>query len=291
MWREVGRFIQVCPAHVFRVRIRDVTGTLGLFSLVDLFQLFASSARTGRLTVDHPKGTAKVYFETGRVVHAEFASRTGIEAIYLLFSDEKGKFDFRAGMPVGERTIELSTENLLLEVIRRLDESKKPSESKGNSPDAAVPVLTEKMSNTNLTLYDKEILVLRVVDGEKNLQQIAEEIGLELDLVKQITNRLMRVGALTFKGNKLKTARLYAQSAKGNIPQKTVGLDSNLLSMWGMSLGHNPTRIACRRPDGKVYVFHVQEMDNIGANILFSKDTLYALDLTANTELLVKPVD
>ncbi len=269
-----------------------MTGTLGLFSLVDLFQLFASSSRTGRLTVEHPKGPAKVYFNSGRVIHAEFASRQGVEAVYLLFSDERGKFDFRAGgSAVGQQTIDLSTENLLLEVIRRIDEAKRPSSVKNTSPDSAVPVLTDKMSNTNLTLYDKEILVLQVIDGKKNLRQIAEEVDLELDMVKQITTRLMRVGALTFKGNKLKTARLYAQMSKTNLPQKTVGLDSNLLGMWSMALGHEPSRIACRRPDGKVYVFHVQSMDSIGSSIMFSRDTLFALDLAAKTELLVKPVD
>src|SRR5690606_26302067 len=48
-----------------RDTIRGVTGTLGLFSLVDLFQLLASARRSGRLTIDHPRGRARVYFEKG----------------------------------------------------------------------------------------------------------------------------------------------------------------------------------------------------------------------------------
>ena len=51
----------------------SVTGTLGLFSLVDLFQLLAASGRTGRLAVQHPLGRARVYFEKGQVRHAEFS--------------------------------------------------------------------------------------------------------------------------------------------------------------------------------------------------------------------------
>ncbi|MEX2536168.1 MAG: DUF4388 domain-containing protein [Trueperaceae bacterium] len=109
-----------------------MTGTLGLFSLVDLFQLLAASSRSGRLTVDHPAGPARVYFEEGLAVHAEFAGFTGEEAVYELFSNEQGSFEFMLGVPAPRNTIEAGTENLVLEATRRLDESRR-----GDSPPRA----------------------------------------------------------------------------------------------------------------------------------------------------------
>src|SRR5690606_38944681 len=52
---------------VVGIGFSPVTGTLGLFSLIDLFQLLASARRSGRLSVDHPKGMARVYFDKGQV--------------------------------------------------------------------------------------------------------------------------------------------------------------------------------------------------------------------------------
>src|SRR5690606_14912365 len=104
-----------------RDTIRYVTGTLGLFSLVDLFQLLSSARRSGRLTIDHPRGRGRVYFEKGVVVHADFAGLVGEEAVYALFADERGTFEFRIGMPAPEQTVTTSTENLVLEAVRRLD--------------------------------------------------------------------------------------------------------------------------------------------------------------------------
>lgn len=110
-----------------------MTGTLGLFSLVDLFQLLSASSRSGRLTVDHPEGLARVYFEEGLAVHAEFAGRSGEDAIYALFADEQGSFEFMLGVPAPQNTIASRTENLVLEATRRLDESRRAAVS-GKGP-------------------------------------------------------------------------------------------------------------------------------------------------------------
>ncbi|HEX7004381.1 MAG TPA: DUF4388 domain-containing protein [Trueperaceae bacterium] len=114
-----------------------MTGTLGLFSLVDLFQLLAASSRSGRLTVDHPKGAARVYFEEGLAVHAEFADRSGEDAVYALFADEQGSFEFMLGVPAPRTTISTRTENLILEASRRLDESRRGESGSAPPPGGA----------------------------------------------------------------------------------------------------------------------------------------------------------
>ena len=94
-----------------------MTGTLGLFSLVDLFQLLAAARRSGRLSIDHPRGPAKVFFDKGQVVHAEFEGITGEEgglAIFVTNADVRVQGCHSA--PVVRSR---GTENVVLESVRR----------------------------------------------------------------------------------------------------------------------------------------------------------------------------
>lgn len=272
-----------------------MTGTLGLFSLVDLFQLLASSSRTGRLLIDHPQGTARVYFDKGRVVHADFEALRGQEAVFALFNDERGSFEFSLGLPAPENTIQLSTENLLLDAIRRVDEARHNEPEAQQSKKASiaediVPYIADDAPDAgNLTLYAQEVMILRLVDGQRNVSHIAQEAGIALEEVQSVVSRLVKVGALSIRGRKARVARLVAQLAKDNLPNNTVGIDRDILNTWEEALGRMPNRVACRRPNGKVDVFDVQPIDDAGTHLLFSRDTLFAANLAANTALLVKP--
>jgi len=269
-----------------------VTGTLGLFSLVDLFQLLASSSRSGRLLVEHPRGVARVYFEKGKVVHADFESFKGEEAVYELFSDERGSFEFSLGLPAPEQTISGSTENLVLESIRKLDESRRDNPNQTRSlDDGAVPSFTDKAPDAgNLTLYANEVTVLRVIDGRRDLKQIAKLTKLDLEEVKRVVSRLMRVGAITVRGKKPRVARLVAQLARRPLPPNVVGIDTKIVDNWRRVVGYKPNRVACRRPNGKIDTFDLEAHDDVGAYILMSRDTLFTANLAANTALLVKPL-
>ncbi|HEX7022414.1 MAG TPA: DUF4388 domain-containing protein [Trueperaceae bacterium] len=267
-----------------------MTGTLGLFSLVDLFQLLASSSRSGRLVVDHPAGQARVYFDKGRVVHAEFARLLGEEAVIALFQDERGSFEFSLGLPAPRATIETSTENLLLEAIRRVDEAKRDLPSKTTTTDDSVPIFAENAPDIgNLTLHAHEVLILRLVDGQRDMRTIAAETGLDVGQVIEVVSRLTKVGALTVRGKKPRLARLVTQLTRDPLPPGVAGVDRAILQSWERATGENPKRIACRRPNGKVDVFKVAPMAEVGPYILFSRDTLFRSNLAANIALLVKP--
>ncbi len=269
-----------------------MTGTLGLFSLVDLFQLLASSARTGRLLIDHPEGEARVYFDKGRVVHAEFALLRGAEAVFALFQDERGSFIFNLGLPSPETSIHVGTENLLLDAIRRLDESRQ--QQSGLEPsvsDSSVPFFADGAAmDGSFTLDAKEVLVLRLVDARRDLRQIAQESQLELAEIRELIARLVRVGALALRERKPRVARLVAQLSNTPLATSTVEIDSAILLNWENLLGEAPQRVACRRPDGKVDVFLVTEAESVGPYIRFSRDTLMAGNLAVDTPLLVKPL-
>lgn len=265
-----------------------MTGTLGLFSLTDLFQLLASSARTGRLAIHHPGGLARVYFERGRVVYAEFGELIGEDAVFALFADERGTFAFQTGLPAPGVTISGSTESLLMEAIRRLDESHK---GLSRLADSAVPIFTDSgHKRRQLELSPRELKLLPYLNGHYELREVAELAEVPLDEVKALVDQLQAAGAVRFAERKLRTARLVVQLARQPLAAGTVALDQQIFESWARALGTAPKQVACRRPSGQVDTYRVQPAAGTGPYLLASRETLFRADLMAGTTLLVKPL-
>ncbi len=264
-----------------------MTGTLGLFSLVDLFQLLASSSRTGRLAVEHPTGKARVYFDKGRVVHAEFNQHIGEEAVYTLFADERGSFEFQIGLPAPEESVHTSTENLMLEAIRRLDESLRDNNI---IPDDAVISFADGVSLSDpLNLQAQEVALLKFVDGNATLQHLAERSNEDLMDIKRIVDRLVKAGVLKLREKKVRTARLTVQLSRQELPVGTVGVDPSIMSAWEKAMGRAIDLVACKRDDGQVYSFKVTTVSGASANIVMSRITMAKAEMSVNMPLLVKP--
>ena len=231
-----------------------------------------------------------MYFEKGRVVHAEFGHLRGEEAVYALFADEQGSFEFTVGLPPPEVTVETGTENLMLEAIRRLDEARRGLEDAAIAP-SVIPTFAEDAPNAgSFTLQAKEVFVLRLVNGQRNLAQIADEAKLELEEVLTIAGRLVKVGALCVGSKRPRTARLVAQLTREHLGSGVAGIDPSILANWERVLGYSPDRVACRRPDGQVLFFRAQPSAGTGPYICFSRDTLFRANLAVNVALLVKPL-
>lgn len=240
--------------------------------------------------IDHPKGAARVYFDKGRVVHAEFDQHQGDDAVYALFADERGSFEFSLGLPAPRVTVNTGTDNLLLEAIRRLDESQRDAPKNQTVSDEAIPAFPNDAPDAgHLTFHAHEVTVFRFIDGERDIRQLAQATTLSVDEVRKIVARLVRVGALVIKGRKPRVARLVAQLAKAPLPSSTAGIDPGILDSWEQALGHPVQRIVCKRPNGRIDQYTVKRVDAAGPYILFSRETLFANDLAANTALLVKP--
>ncbi len=266
-----------------------VTGTLGLFSLVDLFQLLASATRTGRLGIQHPLGVARVYFERGLVVHAEFAQAEGEVAIYALFADERGTFEFVNGLPAPRHSIAGATESLVLDALRRLDE-----ERRDDSPIAseisreAVPFAPED-ARTGLPLGEVERRVAAAVNGQWSVGRLATELRLPLHDVQRIVGRLMSVGALSLRAKRPRTAQLVVRLAEGRVAAGTVGVDEGILANWTDVTGTAIDVVAIRREDGTAFAMPVAGVSGGGPYLHVGRDTLLRIDLSADDTVLVRP--
>jgi hypothetical protein len=100
-------------------------GDLGLIGLFDLGQLLLLNRATGCLSIRNGPDKAFLYFEEGRLVNAvDEELHQGETAAYQVFSWREGSFEFRAERPMGAVTIQGSTDSILLEAARRIDESR-----------------------------------------------------------------------------------------------------------------------------------------------------------------------
>ncbi len=240
-----------------------------------------------------------MYFDKGVAVHADFDDLKGEEAVYALFADERGTFEFRIGMPAPEETIGTSTENLVLEAVRRLDESRRdialpaeaiePRVSRDAVPTRATHAEDLLRTASGVTLTTEEMALLEGADGIRTIARLASQTGIDPDRAVVVVQRLVKTGVLKLQTKRPRTARLVARLTQLPIAPGAAGVDVNIVSAWERALERQVTHVACRREDGSVLVFDLQLLEGAGPFLELSRDAFLRADIVANEALLVRP--
>lgn len=102
----------------------DLSGKLTAMPPHELIQSLASNQKTGVLRLITRFGRGELYLDAGNPVHATFEGIDGAEAVYLMFALDDGTFDFRGGVKATVKTLNSNTSSLLLEGMRRMDETR-----------------------------------------------------------------------------------------------------------------------------------------------------------------------
>jgi response regulator RpfG family c-di-GMP phosphodiesterase len=102
---------------------RGVTGSLTEMALPDVIQILANGRKSGRLTVVSKGRRGEIHFGEGAIYDARFGDLRGEEAFYQILVLTEGDFELDPTFRPQERAIHASTESLLLEGMRRWDES------------------------------------------------------------------------------------------------------------------------------------------------------------------------
>lgn len=130
---ETAQSLRDAKAHLEDVaagkrtsQVRTMTGSIAEVPLPDLLQLFSASKKSGVLEVRTDQDTGKIYLEKGRVVYAVINDNydvSPLKSFYRIITWGEGTFDMEP--PDGREflePIEMSTEALLMEAMRQLDE-------------------------------------------------------------------------------------------------------------------------------------------------------------------------
>jgi uncharacterized protein DUF4388 len=204
-----------------------IEGPLRELGIHDVFQLLDLSRKTGVLRVSSElrEDEGRVFFDSGRVVQAKIRSkpapaldadaisrrelerllRLQVESVvFELMSWQEGYFSFeeqpRERLP-RDSHISVSTESLLMEAARRIDEWSRIAEVIPNIdvvPQFA-PVEGEQ-GGTMLDLLPHEWQVLTMIDGERDLRAIASSLGRDEFEIAKIAYGLATTGVLEVQG-------------------------------------------------------------------------------------------
>ena len=101
---------------------RGVSGSLTEMSLPDMIQVLWTARKTGNLKIKRGGELGEIHILEGQVMNATWGKRKGEDAFYAMLGLVEGEFGLDPAFKPKDRIIKESTESLLLEGMRRLDE-------------------------------------------------------------------------------------------------------------------------------------------------------------------------
>ncbi|MGD0530363.1 MAG: HD domain-containing phosphohydrolase [Polyangiaceae bacterium] len=101
---------------------RGVSGSLREMSLPDMVQVLFHGRKTGALRIRAREGNGEIHFVEGNVVNALWGDLAGEGAFYAMLGLADGEFALDPAYKATARVIHQSSEALLLEGMRRMDE-------------------------------------------------------------------------------------------------------------------------------------------------------------------------
>jgi DNA-binding response OmpR family regulator len=154
------------------------SGSLSEMSVVDLLQTIDVSRKSGVLTLVAADGQeGMISFDSGAVISAKVEDLVGEEAVYRQLLWREGKFDleFRR-VSMSERTVHRTTQALLMEGMRRLDEWSHLSELLP-SFEAVLEVDVEMLRERLREIPDEQNAIVRLIDGQRTIGEVLRAHG------------------------------------------------------------------------------------------------------------------
>jgi len=153
-------------------------GTFDEFSFAEILQLLNLGHKSGTLTIRQGSQQAVVHLRDGQVVEATCEGRSGAEVIYRLLGWREGEFDFTRTLRPVTRSVHDSTEGLIMEGMRRLDEWQQ-IEREFTDLNVVLRLKSGDAAERYDNLSEESRLILKLVDARRNVAQIIRESGLE----------------------------------------------------------------------------------------------------------------
>lgn len=147
-------------------------------SIVDLFQTFEIARKTGILHLANGAMHAKAYFREGKVVDAELGTLRGEEAIYRTLIWKEADFEVEFTPVEVDDVLGVSTQAILMEGMRRVDEWSRVSEQL--PPLDGIYKLDQEALGVRLGAIPDELHgILRLFDGKRSLYDVVDESPFE----------------------------------------------------------------------------------------------------------------
>jgi len=178
-------------------------GDLGQIKLFDVLKPLFSGKKTGKITVKGKEG-GELYLELGNITHAKTNSAVGEFAFFFLMGLKAGKASLEPDEVPSERTISISTEQLLLNWSYRKQEWDRLKEVIPST--SAIFRLSLQKSPENKNVNADQWNVLALCNGTKTISEIAESLSWDEFKTSKIIFQLVQL-ALLDKGEDQKPVK------------------------------------------------------------------------------------
>ncbi len=152
------------------------SGHLADMAVVDLIQTIEISRKSGVIHFETELGDATVYFRDGQLIDGEMGWRQGEPAIYRLLGLSDGSFEVEFKTINRGQVIQESTQGLLMEGMRRVDEWTRLLEQLPPL-DCVLAVDSGMYAEREDELRDKALL--RRFDGKRTILEVIDDSGLD----------------------------------------------------------------------------------------------------------------
>ena len=151
------------------------TGQLADMAVVDLIQTIEISRKSGVIHFKHPDGKrGSIYFRAGKVIDAELGRLTGEDAVYRLLVWSEGEFEVEFKNVRRKDVIELSSQGLLMEGMRRVDEWGRLCEQLPPL-ETVFEVDYRELAERLAEIPDEINGILRLFDGRRTLMAVVDD--------------------------------------------------------------------------------------------------------------------
>lgn len=151
-------------------------GSLEDMGLVDLLQTIDMSRKSGVLKLSSGPRRGSIFFHEGRVIDAELGKLAGEPAVYRFLLWNEGSFELEFREVRSDDKLGISTQALLMEGVRRLDEWGRLQEQLPGLH-AVLEVNHGELMQRLGEIPDELNTVLRAFDGQRDLTEILELAG------------------------------------------------------------------------------------------------------------------
>ncbi|HEX2731631.1 MAG TPA: response regulator, partial [Polyangiaceae bacterium] len=169
------------------------SGTLDDMGVVDLLQTLEVSRKSGMARISSGQREVIVYFRDGKVIDAEHGRLRGEEAIYRALLWTNGSFEVQFRSIDNAEVVTTSTQALLMEGMRRVDEWGRLAEQLPSST-AVFDVRSDQLLERLPEIPDELNGIIRLLDGTRSLMAVIDESPFE-DL-----STLQAISKLHFEG-------------------------------------------------------------------------------------------
>ncbi len=226
---------------------RALEGDLQTMSLASIIQINCEERNQAQLTLNYQGKVGDIYFKEGGMIHAETGDLSGDEAIYSLLSWENGSFRLKMGAEPANQTIHKGWSSLLLEGMRRIDEStagwspewdEEEDEDADQQAEEAGNQIQERIVKALSSIRDVQSALICSLDGTVIAQDKSEDTAAEAALGEFIQTEVELISGFMEAGLMERVVlsgsekRIFMHSQGDNLIILTLAKRSSAETVW-----------------------------------------------------------